>query len=44
VHFEKSELSEKEKMMASQLHSLKFSQAVWNQQGKEYVSQNFGRG
>jgi lipoate-protein ligase A len=44
VHFEKSELNEQEKMMASQLHSLKFSQTVWNQQGKEYVSQDFGRG
>jgi lipoate-protein ligase A len=43
VSCEQSELTEKEKMMASQLHGLKYSQASWNQQGKEYVSENIGR-
>lgn len=38
VHFEKSECTEMENMMASQLHRLKYSQTSWNQQGKEYVS------
>jgi lipoate-protein ligase A len=44
VNFEASELTEKENMMASQLHGIKYSQVNWNQQGKEYVSENFGSG
>jgi lipoate-protein ligase A len=44
VNFEASELTEYENMMASQLHHIKYSQAGWNHQGKEYVTENFGRG
>lgn len=44
INFERSELTEKENLMASQLHRIKYSQANWNQQGKEYVSENFGCG
>jgi lipoate-protein ligase A len=44
IQFEQSELNENEKMMASQLHRIKYSQASWNHQGKENVSENFGRG
>jgi len=44
VKFEASELTEKEKSVASQLHRIKYSQVSWNHQGKEYVSENFGRG
>jgi lipoate-protein ligase A len=38
VYFEKSELSESEKIMASQLHRIKYSQVSWNHQGKEPVA------
>src|SRR5690606_12113444 len=34
VNFERSELTENESLMASQLHRIKYSQASWNQQGK----------
>ena len=44
VHFEESELGESEILMAGQLLERKYSQASWNQQGKEYVSENFGSG
>ncbi len=44
VNFEQSQLTETEQNVASQLHRLKYSQASWNYQGKEYVSENFGRG
>ncbi|MEO6909035.1 MAG: hypothetical protein ABI210_14220, partial [Abditibacteriaceae bacterium] len=44
VSFEQSELSENEETLAIQLHDLKYSQANWNHQGKEYDSKNFGRG
>ena len=44
VNFEGAELTGIEKMMASQLHRIKYSQASWNHQGKEYVSENFGCG
>lgn len=38
VHFEPSGLSEEENLMASQLHSLKYSQITWNHLGKEPVA------
>jgi len=44
VNFDKSELTENENVMADQLHHIKYSQASWNHQGKENVSENFGCG